>query len=115
MSKLRTVYKNLMKLEYDNKRTRTKSIVVNSIDADGVKQGFDLEMLSEMAKRVTIPIIASGGAGCMEHFKTLFTQVPQVDAGLAASIFHRKEVPLPELKAYLEAQGIPMRILREGE
>ena len=90
-------------------------LVVNSIDTDGVKQGFDLEMLSEMAKRVTIPIIASGGAGCMEHFKTLFTQVPQVDAGLAASIFHRKEVPLPELKAYLEAQGIPMRILREGE
>lgn len=90
-------------------------LVVNSIDTDGVKKGFDLEMLSEMAKRVTIPIIASGGAGCMEDFKTLFTQVPQVDAGLAASIFHRREVPLPELKKYLSAQGIPMRILREGE
>ena len=90
-------------------------LVVNSIDTDGVKKGFDLEMLSEMAKRITIPIIASGGAGCMEDFKTLFTQVPQVDAGLAASIFHRREVPLPDLKRYLAAQGISMRILREGD
>ena len=84
-----------------------------SIDTDGVKQGFDLEMLSAMARQVTIPIIASGGAGKMEDFKTLFEAVPQVDAGLAASIFHRKEVPLPDLKRYLAEQGIPMRILRE--
>ena len=88
---------------------------MNSIDTDGVKQGFDLEMLAAMAKQVTIPIIASGGAGKKEDFKTLFESVPQVDAGLAASIFHRKEVPLPELKRYLAQQGIPMRILREEE
>ena len=88
-------------------------LVVNSIDTDGVKQGFDLEMLSAIAKRVSIPIIASGGAGRMEDFSTLFRAVPQVDAGLAASIFHRKEVPLPALKEYLAAQGIPMRILRK--
>ena len=86
-------------------------LVVNSIDTDGVKQGFDLEMLSAVGKMVSIPIIASGGAGSMEHFKTLFETVPQVDAGLAASIFHRKEVPLPALKAYLAGEGIPMRIL----
>ena len=88
-------------------------LVVNSIDTDGVKQGFDLEMLAAIAKRVSIPIIASGGAGRMEDFSTLFHAVPQVDAGLAASIFHRKEVPLPALKEYLAAQGIPMRILRK--
>ena len=90
-------------------------IVLNSIDTDGVKQGFDLEMLAAMAKQVTIPIIASGGAGKKEDFKTLFESVPQVDAGLAASIFHRKEVSLPELKRYLAQQGIPMRILRGEE
>ena len=87
-------------------------LVVNSMDTDGVRKGFDLELLSGIASRVTIPIIASGGAGCKEDFKALFQSVPQVDAGLAASIFHRKEVPLPELKAYLAAEGIPMRILK---
>ena len=89
-------------------------LVVNSIDTDGVKQGFDLEMLAAMGKMVSIPIIASGGAGRKEDFRILFETVPQVDAGLAASIFHRKEVPLPALKAYLAGEGIPMRILREG-
>ncbi|MBO4884186.1 MAG: imidazole glycerol phosphate synthase subunit HisF [Clostridia bacterium] len=88
-------------------------LVVNSIDTDGVKRGFDLDMLRAVAERADIPIIASGGAGCMEDFKTLFERVPQVDAGLAASIFHRREVPLPALKSYLAAQGIPMRILKE--
>ena len=98
---------------HDGQERGAGELVVNSIDTDGVKQGFDLEMLSAMARQVTIPIIASGGAGKMEDFKTLFEAVPQVDAGLAASIFHRKEVPLPELKRYLAEQGIPMRILRE--
>ncbi|MBE5782994.1 MAG: imidazole glycerol phosphate synthase subunit HisF [Clostridiales bacterium] len=88
-------------------------LVVNSMDTDGVKKGFDLELLSEIAKRVSIPIIASGGAGCKEDFKALFESVPKVDAGLAASIFHRKEVPLPVLKKYLAEEKIPMRILRE--
>ncbi len=97
---------------HDGQERGAGELVVNSIDTDGVKGGFDLEMLSAIAQRVTIPIIASGGAGKMEDFKTLFASVPQVDAGLAASIFHRKEVPLPELKAYLSREGIPMRILR---
>ncbi len=100
---------------HDGQERGAGELVVNSIDTDGVKQGFDLEMLAAMAKQVTIPIIASGGAGKKEDFKTLFESVPQVDAGLAASIFHRKEVSLPELKRYLAQQGIPMRILREEE
>ena len=87
-------------------------LVVNSMDTDGVRKGFDLELLSAVAERVTIPIIASGGAGCKEDFLTLFRSVPKADAGLAASIFHRKEVPLPELKEYLANEGIPMRILK---
>ncbi|MGI6013088.1 MAG: imidazole glycerol phosphate synthase subunit HisF [Oscillospiraceae bacterium] len=84
-------------------------IVLNSIDTDGVKRGFDLEMLTAVAERVNIPIIASGGAGCMEDFKTLFA-LPGVDAGLAASIFHFCEVEIRELKRYLHENGILMRI-----
>ena len=84
-------------------------LVVNSIDTDGVKQGFDLAMLDAMADRVNVPIIASGGAGTMEHFAELFKH-PGVDAGLAASIFHHKQVLIPELKRYLKAQGVEIRI-----
>lgn len=84
-------------------------IVLNSIDTDGVKQGFDLEMLSALAKRVSVPIIASGGAGKMEDFKALFA-LPGVDAGLAASIFHFGEVDIAGLKRYLAGNGIPMRV-----
>ena len=72
-------------------------LVVNSIDTDGVKGGFDLTMLTEIAKRVSIPIIASGGAGNMQHFNELFKSVPGVDAGLAASIFHFGEVKIADL------------------
>ncbi len=84
-------------------------IVLNSIDTDGVKHGFDLAMLAAVAARVNIPIIASGGAGCMEDFKTLFA-LDGVDAGLAASIFHFHEVEIRELKQYLRDNGIAMRI-----
>ncbi|MBO5417773.1 MAG: imidazole glycerol phosphate synthase subunit HisF [Clostridia bacterium] len=84
-------------------------IVLNSIDTDGVKQGFDIEMLSAFAEVVSIPIIASGGAGCMEDFKTLFDTVKGVDAGLAASIFHFKTVNIGELKNYLAQAGINVR------
>jgi len=87
-------------------------LVVNSIDTDGVKGGFDLEMLQAIADRVSIPIIASGGAGNMQHFKTLFETVKGVDAGLAASIFHRREVSIEALKRYLDGEGIPMRIIQ---
>ena len=85
-------------------------IVLNSIDTDGVKGGFDMEMLDALAERVDVPIIASGGAGCKEHFADLFLHHPRVDAGLAASIFHRGEVDIGELKQYLRTQGVNMRI-----
>ena len=84
-------------------------IVLNSIDTDGVKQGFDLEMLDALAQRVNVPIIASGGAGKMEDFAELFTH-PGIDAGLAASIFHTKQVDIRELKRYLRARGVEMRL-----
>ncbi|MCI8480662.1 MAG: imidazole glycerol phosphate synthase subunit HisF [Oscillibacter sp.] len=84
-------------------------IVLNSIDTDGVKAGFDLEMLDALASRVGVPIIASGGAGNREHFAELFTH-PGIDAGLAASIFHTKQVDIRELKRYLRAQGVETRI-----
>lgn len=84
-------------------------VVVNSIDTDGVKRGFDLEMLQAVCDCVSVPVIASGGAGCMEDFVTLFHKLPKVDAGLAASIFHFGEVSIEELKENLERQNIPVR------
>ncbi len=86
-------------------------LVVNSIDADGVKGGFDLEMLEAIASVTSIPLIASGGAGGISHFIDLFTACPQVDAGLAASIFHRKEVAIEDLKVAMAENGIPARRL----
>ena len=85
-------------------------VVLNSIDTDGVKQGFDLEMLSAVCDAVDVPVIASGGAGSIDHFKTLFHTLPKVDAGLAASIFHFGEVSIPDLKKQLAADGITMRL-----
>ena len=85
-------------------------IVVNSIDTDGVKGGFDIEMLRAVTEAVNVPVIASGGAGCIDHFTELFKALPKVDAGLAASIFHFGEVRIEELKKELKNNGIPMRI-----
>lgn len=85
-------------------------VVVNSIDTDGVKQGFDLEMLEAVCDAVSVPVIASGGAGSMEDFVTLFKGLPKVDAGLAASIFHFGEVNIKELKERLAKENIPMRL-----
>ena len=85
-------------------------VVLNSIDTDGVKRGFDLPMLDAVCNAVSVPVIASGGAGCIDDFKTLFKTLPGVDAGLAASIFHFGEVKIPDLKRELAAEGIPMRI-----
>lgn len=85
-------------------------LVVNSIDTDGVKNGFDLELLDAVAKRCAVPIIASGGAGCMEDFLTLFCGHPGVDAGLAASIFHTRQVDIRDLKRYLRQNGVEMRL-----
>ena len=84
-------------------------LVINSIDTDGVKNGFDIELLREIAQNVSIPLIASGGAGNMEHFKDVF-QVNGVDAGLAASIFHFKEIEIKNLKKYLHDNNINVRL-----
>ncbi len=84
-------------------------VVVNSIDTDGVKKGFDLEMLKAVREAVNVPVIASGGAGCAEDFVTLFKEIPDMDAGLAASIFHFGEVAIPELKTLLRENGINVR------
>lgn len=85
-------------------------VVLNSIDTDGVKKGFDLEMLEAVCNEVNVPVIASGGAGCKEDFITLFKTLPKVDAGLAASIFHFGEVAIPDLKKELADNGITMRL-----
>jgi len=85
-------------------------VVVNSIDTDGVKGGFDIELLRAVVNAVSVPVIASGGAGSMLDFKTLFEEVPTVDAGLAASVFHFGEIEINELKRYLRDCGVTMRI-----
>ena len=85
-------------------------VVLNSIDTDGVKRGFDLEMLEAVSNAVSVPVIASGGAGCIDHFTELFQSLPKVDAGLAASIFHFGEVRIDDLKRELAANGIPVRL-----
>ena len=85
-------------------------VVVNSIDTDGVKKGFDLEMMKAVSDAVEVPVIASGGAGCMEDFVTLFKALPKVDAGLAASIFHFGEVKIPDLKRMLRENDISVRL-----
>lgn len=85
-------------------------IVVNSIDTDGVKQGFDLEMLDAVCNAVKVPVIASGGAGKIDDFTELFKTLPGVDAGLAASIFHFGEVKIKDLKRELDKNGINVRL-----
>ncbi len=85
-------------------------VVLNSIDTDGVKTGFDVEMLSAVCDAVNVPVIASGGAGKCEDFVKLFKSLPKVDAGLAASVFHYKEVEICSLKKMLKENGISVRI-----
>lgn len=85
-------------------------VVVNSMDTDGVKGGFDLPLLQAVCHAVQVPVIASGGAGCIRDFIDLFEQVPTVDAGLAASIFHFGEVQIRDLKTALHAVEIPVRL-----
>lgn len=95
---------------YKGQEEGAGELVVNSIDTDGVKKGFDIEMLDAICRRVSIPVIASGGAGCSKDFTTLFKTLPKVDAGLAASIFHFKEVDIKDLKKELRTNGIEVRI-----
>lgn len=84
-------------------------ILLTSMDADGTKKGYDIELCRAVASAVSIPVIASGGAGTMEHFYEVFTQT-NVDAALAASLFHFKEVSIPGLKAYLKNKGVHVRL-----
>lgn len=85
-------------------------IVVNSIDTDGVKGGFDIELLDLVCKSVRVPVIASGGAGSISDFVELFRKIPNIDAGLAASVFHFGEIAIPDLKAELKNNGINVRV-----
>lgn len=85
-------------------------VVVNSIDTDGVKGGFDIELLKLVVEAVNVPVIASGGAGCSKHFTELFKEIPDIDAGLAASIFHFGEVKIKDLKEELKSNDILVRL-----
>ena len=87
-------------------------VVLNSIDTDGVKKGFDLKMLEAVCDAVNVPVIASGGAGSAQDFVTLFQTLPGVSAGLAASIFHFGQVQISDLKQLLKQNGIPVRLTR---
>ena len=84
-------------------------VVVNSMDTDGVKKGFDIELLKKVCDTVNVPVIASGGAGCQQDFVDLFKQIPDIDAGLAASVFHFGEIKISDLKQTLTANGINVR------
>lgn len=85
-------------------------VVVNSIDTDGVKNGFDIEMLKQVCEAVNVPVIASGGAGSVAHFVELFRAIPEIDAALAASVFHFGEIAIPDLKRELKNNSIIMRV-----
>lgn len=85
-------------------------VVVNSIDTDGVKKGFDIELLKLVCEAVNVPVIASGGAGSADDFVTLFKEIPDIDAGLAASVFHYGQVKIADLKSLLKKEGITVRI-----
>lgn len=84
-------------------------VVVNSMDTDGVKKGFDIELLRKVCDTVNVPVIASGGAGCQQDFVDLFKQIPTIDAGLAASVFHFGEIQISDLKQTLADNGINVR------
>ena len=84
-------------------------VVVNSMDTDGVKKGFDIELLKKVCDVVNVPVIASGGAGCQQDFVDLFKEIPEIDAGLAASVFHFGEIKIADLKQTLYANGINVR------
>ena len=85
-------------------------VVVNSIDTDGVKQGFDIELLKLVCDAVNVPVIASGGAGSVNDFIDLFKKIPDIDAGLAASVFHFGEIKIPDLKKVLKQNDIIVRL-----
>ena len=94
----------------DGVRRGAGEVVVNSIDTDGVKNGFDIELLKIVCDAVNVPVIASGGAGSVDHFIKLFKEIPDIDAGLAASVFHFGEIEINELKAELRNNDIIVRL-----
>ena len=85
-------------------------VVVNSMDTDGVKNGFDLPLLEQVTRAVNVPVIASGGAGSQAHFLELFEKIPDISAGLAASVFHFGEIAIPDLKRNLQKNGVVVRL-----
>ena len=94
----------------DGVRRGAGEVVVNSIDTDGVKNGFDIELLKIVCDAVNVPVIASGGAGSVDHFIKLFKEIPDIDAGLAASVFHFGEIEINQLKAELRNNDIIVRL-----
>lgn len=101
--------RRLMEWAYEAQERGAGEILFTSMDHDGVKTGFACEALAELGGRLSIPIIASGGAGAKEHFLDVFTS-GRADAALAASIFHFNEIPIPELKRYLSVNNVPVRL-----
>lgn len=101
--------RRLMEWAYEAQERGAGEILFTSMDHDGVKTGFACEALAELGGRLSIPIIASGGAGAREHFLDVFTR-GGADAALAASIFHFNEIPIPELKRYLSDNNVPVRL-----
>jgi cyclase len=99
---------------YQGQESGAGELVINSIDTDGVKGGFDLEMLDSISQKCSIPIVASGGAGKVEDFITLFRTLPKIDAGLAASVFHYRTVEISDLKNKISNSGICVRTYYEG-
>lgn len=101
--------RGLLEWAHEAQERGAGEILFTSMNHDGVKTGYANEALAELADKLTIPIIASGGAGAKEHFRDAFT-IGHADAALAASVFHFGEIPIPELKAYLKGEGIEVRI-----
>ena len=100
--------KNVLEWAREAEQLGAGEILLTSMDCDGVKNGYDLELTRAVSEAVSIPVIASGGAGSMEHFYDAFTE-GKADAVLAASLFHFKEITIPELKEYLAGRSIPVR------
>ena len=104
-----TTERGLLEWAHEAQERGAGEILFTSMNHDGVKTGYANEALAELADKLTIPIIASGGAGAKEHFRDAFN-IGHADAALAASVFHFGEIPIPELKAYLKGEGIEVRI-----
>ena len=108
-SKTRSLSRGTLEWMIEAQRRGAGEIVLNCMDSDGVRKGYDLEQLTAAREVCSVPLIASGGAGAMEHFRDAFTQAG-VDGALAASVFHSGAMAIPELKGYLQQQGVVVRL-----